>query len=224
MARLSVEHYRANANMTPEHVRKTSRLRDMFKSRSSASPSTKESATKSLPGLNSLSPPTSPISPSLQPGFKKVGLFPSERESLLHATSELQNKGGNCVAEALKKQENDLVVVGPPLIADIDPGATIARRTDVMPTNIHKVNREDEANVIAEAFQDTLSKPQDEGHENFSKEESSKVRSPEAADISRLMHHTLLEQLTTPSHEFASATEDGKPTSMESFRYRLNLV
>jgi hypothetical protein len=111
MARLSTEHYRANASKTPD--RKTSRLRGIFKSRSSTgSPSTADAGAKSPTGPSSMSPPTSPISPTVKPGFEKIGLLPSERKSLVNLKSELEDYGGKRIAEALEKQEEELIDVG----------------------------------------------------------------------------------------------------------------
>jgi hypothetical protein len=141
MARLSTEHYRANASMTPD--RKTSRLRGIFKSRSTTgSPSTADAAVKSPSGLSSMSPPTSPISPTVKPGFEKVGLLPSERESLVDLKSELEGHGGNRIAEVLEKQEEDLIDVGS------------ARDLDAA-----EMNSDEETNFITQAFENR----QDEG-------------------------------------------------------------
>jgi hypothetical protein len=108
MARLSVEHYRAKADMTPEHVRKSSRLRNMFKSRSTSTNSLIDPSTRSPPAKSPLSPPNPPTSPSVKPGFEQVGLLPSEQESIMDVKTALEDNGGSRVAEILEKQVQDL--------------------------------------------------------------------------------------------------------------------
>lgn len=75
MARLSVEHYRASANMRPDPTRNSSRIRDMFRARSSYSLSMSSFQPQPLP--QSSPNPT----PTVKIGFEQVGLLPGERHS-----------------------------------------------------------------------------------------------------------------------------------------------
>jgi hypothetical protein len=89
-----------------------------------------------------MSPPTSPISPTVKPGFERVGLLPSERESLVDLKRELEDHGGNRIAEVLEKQEEELIDVGS------------ARDLDAA-----EMNSDKETNFITQAFENR----QDEG-------------------------------------------------------------
>ncbi|KAF1912069.1 hypothetical protein BDU57DRAFT_564721, partial [Ampelomyces quisqualis] len=165
MARLSVEHFRASATMTPEQVRKSSRFRDMFKSRSSMSPSTGASVTK-LPLESSIaSPPASPTSPTVKPGFETVGLLPSERISLVNAKTELENNGGTHVAEVLEEQKQELKGVGIPHNMDTALDDANVSRNDMAGKKTLENERAEEANVIAEAFGDAIAEHQAEAAE-----------------------------------------------------------
>ncbi|KAF7673495.1 hypothetical protein GT037_008110 [Alternaria burnsii] len=104
MARLS-----APANVTPRAERKSSRFREIFKHRPSSSASSSPDAL-----TNSLLPPGSspmPI-PTMPPGFRQVGLLPSERSS--HSSSRLLKDEEGCyidtestVAEARRQSVNN---------------------------------------------------------------------------------------------------------------------
>jgi hypothetical protein len=158
MARLSAEHYRANTSMTPEHTRKSGRLRDIFKSRSSASPT----------DMSKLQPPDpSPLpSPTVKVGFEQVGLLPSERGSSKGSEPEsfagrstsvpaftappqidmpttftvlpqinmptiaLEQNGGKGVSEALQAQAKSLQAVSVPHILDTSLDASGATHAD----------------------------------------------------------------------------------------------
>lgn len=159
MARLSVEHYRANAAMTPETTRKSSRFRDMFKSRSSMSPPivTANSDKKSSTETDSPAPPISPTSPTVKAGFEQVGLLPSERTSLADTKRELDNHGGHHIVEVLEQQDKDLKGVSVPHDLDTAPdGASVGYQDRAAKQALQK-SREEEADVIAEAFQKSLS-------------------------------------------------------------------
>jgi hypothetical protein len=208
MARLSIEHYRANTNMTPD--RKTSRLRGMFKSRySTGNPLAADVSTNSPDGTGAVSPPTSPISPSVKPGFEKVGLLPSERESLVDLKRELLDNGGKRVAEVLDKQEVELID------ADAVHGADAV-----------EVKTGGEMNVITEASQNALALHRTDGLDDLEEELSSALRrlntDDDSARDSQL--HTPLEQLIAPSQKFASVTEDGKARLNRSFIVKLACV
>jgi hypothetical protein len=82
MARLSVEPYRANASMEPDLTRKSSRIRDMFRSHSGHSPSMSSFLAQSLP------PPSPPSTPTVEVGFEQVSLLPGERKSKKKARYE----------------------------------------------------------------------------------------------------------------------------------------
>jgi hypothetical protein len=114
MARLSIEHYRTNGAMTPDHFRKPGRILGIFKSRSSLSLPTSNTANDSLPGPVSSSPLDSTASPTVKSGFEKVGILPSERKSLSEAQKQLENNGGNHVAQVLEMYEKNLKIVGVP--------------------------------------------------------------------------------------------------------------
>jgi hypothetical protein len=189
MARLSIEHYRANTNMTPD--RKTRRLRGMFKSRSSTgSPSTADVSINSPTGTSAMSSPTSPISPSVKPGFEKVGLLPSERESLVDLKRELLDNGGKRVAEVL-------------IDADAMLGADAVR-----------TKTGEEMNVIAGASQNALALHQADGPDHLEEEVSSALPRLNTDDDSTRdsQLHTPLEQLIASSQKAASVAEDGKHT------------
>jgi hypothetical protein len=196
MARLSVEHYRANANMTPEHVRKTGRLRDMFKSRSSAGPLTPNAATKSPTGPSTRSPPTSPTSPSVKPGFETVGLLPSERVSFTDVKIQLEDNGGKRIVEALEEHSNELAGIGTLPTVDTSLGASCAGHVHEDLHGTDEVQNDDEVNVVAEAFQDALLKHQEEQAvcDMNATEESSTLRWP-ARHTSRMVRRTSLDRL-----------------------------
>ncbi|KAL5114323.1 hypothetical protein ACEQ8H_007798 [Pleosporales sp. CAS-2024a] len=128
MARLSVEHYRANANMTPDHVRKTSRIRDMFKHRPSNAKSPSGSLAGSPPTKTALSPLVAPISPTVRPGFDQVGLLPSERDPIIDVKKALESNGGTRVAEVLAKHVAGLEDVSAPHSLDTGMNTTSANQ------------------------------------------------------------------------------------------------
>lgn len=153
MARLSVEHYRANATMTPEHARKTKRFRDMFLrgSMSPRTPSASEMPTSEIP----------PQALTFKPGFERVGVLPSERSSLLDITRELEMNDGPNIAEVLREQA----------AAPKGSGAAHSVDNKLEPTGVHsqedgasmageKQHKEAEADDFAEAFKTTLSEHQ----------------------------------------------------------------
>lgn len=174
MARLSVEHYRANAAMTPENNRKSSRFRSMFKSRSSMSPSTLSTSTdgKFLPQNDSQVLPASPTSPTVKAGFEQVGLLPSERTSLTDAKRKIETHGGHHVAEALERQEKELKGVSVPHNIDTAlDGAGVGHQDHTANEALLK-SRQEEANVIAEAFQKSLAEHGAESAEHNEKKVS----------------------------------------------------
>jgi hypothetical protein len=162
MARLSVEHFRANAVMTPEHSRKSSRLLGIFKSRPSNSPSNMDLTACSPPVLGQFAPPASPTSPTVKPGFEKVGILPSERSSFIEAKSELEQHGGSRVADVLSKQVEELKGVSVPHNVDTSLQAANAGHQDEIIKKAVQQEKENEANVIADAFKDALSEHQKE--------------------------------------------------------------
>ncbi|KAH5592712.1 hypothetical protein HBI45_205660 [Parastagonospora nodorum] len=156
MARLSVEHYRANATMTPDHVRKSSRFRDIFRSRSSSNNSLVETMTRSSPVKIPLSPPTSPTSPTIRPGFDQVGLLPSEQEPIIDIKQALQDSGGSRVAQALENQVRDLRGVSVPHNLDTRLDMAGVGTTDEAAKNFQETEKTREVNQIAEAFKDAM--------------------------------------------------------------------
>lgn len=159
MARLSVEHYRANAAMTPENTRKSSRFRDMFKSRSSMSPPfiSANSDKKSSTETDSPGHPVSPTSPTVKAGFEQVGLLPNERTSLTDIKRELEIHGGHKVVEVLEQQEKGLKGVSVPHDLDTALDGASVDHQDYAAKQALQRSREEEADVIAEAFQKSLS-------------------------------------------------------------------
>ncbi|KAF2825470.1 hypothetical protein CC86DRAFT_407680 [Ophiobolus disseminans] len=147
--------------MTPDHPRKSSRLRDMFKSRSSLSPSTHETSKKLLVS-GTASPPATPISPTIKIGFEQVGLLPSERSSFAEASSELEHNGGARVAEVLMKQREELKGQSIPHNVDTALDTANVGHSDEIAKRVMKQEKDNEANVIAEAFQDALMKHKEE--------------------------------------------------------------
>ncbi|KAH5063884.1 hypothetical protein HBH95_217430 [Parastagonospora nodorum] len=156
MARLSVEHYRANATMTPDHVRKSSRFRDIFRSRSSSNNSLVDTMTRSSPVKSPLSPPTSPTSPTIRPGFDQVGLLPSEQEPISDVKQALQDSGGCRVAQALENQVRDLRGVSVPHNLDTRLDMAGVGTTDEAAKNFQETEKTREVNQIAEAFKDAM--------------------------------------------------------------------
>jgi hypothetical protein len=162
MARLSVEHYRATANMTPD--RKSSRFRDFFKSRSSLSPSTVSIVDTSPPDSDSTLPPISTASPTVKHGFEKVGLLPSERSSFLDVQREPENHGGARVAEAPKIRGERLRSVDMPH----NLGTMLSEAGNLRMNDIAKeateIQQSSEANVIVDVLKDSLRSYQDSSH------------------------------------------------------------
>ncbi|KAH7074188.1 hypothetical protein FB567DRAFT_553668 [Paraphoma chrysanthemicola] len=148
--------------MTPEHPRKSGRLRDIFK-RSSASPQVTTTPNKSPEERQSSSQasPTSPLSPTIKPGFEQVGLLPSQRSSLLDATKDLETHGGGHLAEVLARQEEELRTVGVPQILGTDLDVNAAPHADETVKNGHKNKR-----AAEQAFTDALHKHQDDHAES----------------------------------------------------------
>ncbi|KAF1940347.1 hypothetical protein EJ02DRAFT_494906 [Clathrospora elynae] len=106
MARLSAQHHK-DAAATPKTERKSSRFRDMFMQRTSSSASSSPmNLEKSSPG-NSSSPLPSPI---VRPGFKQIGLLPSERELDISGgarADEMRKSLQQSFQDALSKHENE---------------------------------------------------------------------------------------------------------------------
>jgi hypothetical protein len=223
MARLSIEHYRANTNMTPEHVRKTGRLRDMFKSRSSTGPSTPNDATKSPTDPSTRSPPTLPMSPSVKPGFETVGLLPSERVSFTDVKIQFENNGGKRIVETLEEHGNEMAGVATLPTADTSLGASSAGHVHEALHETDEVQKNDEVNVIAEAFQDALLKHQEKQAAcdmNAAEEESSTLQWP-ARHTSRMVRRTSLDRLLALPQNDTAVTEDGKFYLIENLCSRL---
>jgi hypothetical protein len=162
MARLSVEHFRANAVMTPEHSRRSSRLLSIFRSRPSNSPSNMEITASSPSVSGQFAPPASPTSPTVKAGFEKVGILPSERSSFVEAKSELEQHGGSRVADVLSKQVEELKGVSVPHNVDTSLQAANLGHQDEIIKQAVQQEKEVEANVIADAFKDALSEHQNE--------------------------------------------------------------
>jgi hypothetical protein len=161
MARLSVEHDRVNAAMTPENTRKANRFRDMFK-RSSASPQAAANPTEPATKLMQPSSPTSPLSPTVKPGFEKIGFLPSERSSLLDATKVLEDHGGSNLADVLARQEVELKGVSVPHNLNTCLGISQATHADEAAQKEHMESKTEEASFIAEAFKDALTRHQED--------------------------------------------------------------
>jgi hypothetical protein len=212
MARLSVEHYRANVNMTPEHVRKTGRLRDIFKSHSSAGPSTPDAAMKSPANPDPRSLPTSPTSPLVKPGFETVGLLPSERVSLVDVRSQLEENGAKRIIEALEQHDVELTSIGTLRTVDAGLRASSAANIDEGPRRIDGVHEANKVNVIAEAFQNALSKhhvKQAASDMQAKEGESSGLQWP-AEHTSRMVRRTSLDEPLVTSQNETFVTEYGR--------------
>lgn len=138
MARLSVEHFRANSVMTPEKSRKSSRLRDMFKSRSSLSPSTTTDKRRDSADVSPLT------SPTLKTGFEKVGLLPSERNSL--APTEKDPKVAHDPKDTLGANDTPEAM------------STIAEKTEKQPEMVSSKT----SNSLDDAFRELFEKHQKE--------------------------------------------------------------
>jgi hypothetical protein len=165
MARLSVEHYRANANMTPEHMRKSSRFRDMFRSRPSSSNTLVSPVTRSPPAKSTLSPPVSPTSPTVRPGFDKVGLLPSEQGSVMDVKQALEESGGSRVVQVLEKEVKELKGVSAPHTRDTELDVASMGHVDGVAKSYQETEHTREVNKIAEAFTNAMSKSKDEDAE-----------------------------------------------------------
>ncbi|KAF2849520.1 hypothetical protein T440DRAFT_480047 [Plenodomus tracheiphilus IPT5] len=97
MARLSAEHYKSNPG-TPRPERKsTNRFREIFKPRTSSSVS-------SSPNLltKAQRTPSPSLSPSIKPGFDRIGILPSEQSSFETARRDRDTFRGLTLAEMLK--------------------------------------------------------------------------------------------------------------------------
>jgi len=174
MARLSVEHYRANASMTPNHVRKSSRFRDIFRSRSSSNNSLIDPSTRSPPAKS----PLSPTSPTIKPGFDQVGLLPSEQGSIIDVKQALQNSGGNRLARVLDQQVQDLQGVGIPHSLDTRLDMAGVGHADEAAKNFQETEKTKEVSQIAEAFKEAMLENKSQHVEGLAKREAT-----ESADI-----------------------------------------
>lgn len=156
MARLSVEHYRANATTTPENTRKNSRFRGIFRSRASMSLSTgpAKSNPKSPSQTNSQVPPASPTSPTVEPGFEQVGLLPSERTSSGDVKRELENHGGHHILKVLKNQEKDLKDASVPRNIDSALDRVGSGRHDHAAKDELRESCDEDVTTIADAFRE----------------------------------------------------------------------
>lgn len=213
MARLSVEHFRANATMTPEQVRKSGRFRDIFKSRSSLSPSTNSSTTKLPQAADTESPPTSPTSPTVKPGFETVGLLPSERVSFADAKTELEKRGGTHVADVLEKQEKFSKGVG--ILHDVDTSLDAANvsRVDMAGKKAQEDERFEEANVIAEAFGDAIAMHSEEATvpaQDVPTEDDSSAQAPEEKPSPRVLRRSKL-SISASDNPFAADLGEREP-------------
>jgi hypothetical protein len=147
-----------------------------------------------------MSPTTSPIPPSLKPGYEKVGLLPCERESLVNLKKELLDNGGKRVAEVLDKQERELT----------DADAVLDEDAVEMKTG-------EETNIIAEASRNELVPRQADGLDVLEEEVSSALSSPDTDDDSArdTQLHKPLEQLIALSQKVASVADDGRRTLLD---------
>lgn len=172
MARLSVEHYRANASMTPDHVRKPSRFRDIFRSRPSSNNSLVDPATRSPPVKSPLSSPMSPTSPTIKSGFDQVGLLPSEQDSIIDVKKALEDSDGNRLAQALEKQVQDLKGVGVPHSLDARLDMAGVGHAEEVAQNFQETEKTREVNQIAEAFKEAMLENKSQRAEVEAKSES----------------------------------------------------
>jgi hypothetical protein len=182
MARLSIEHYRATAAMTPDHARKSSRILGIFKSRSNLSPSTVSTAQNFIPDSVPLSPPTSLTALTSKPGFEKVGVHPSERTLLFELQRELD--GGTRISEALGMQEMELGSVGKPHNLDTTSDDVNVQLEDEASGEVVKVGQNGEENPTMDLCKATLVKPQavQEGSKNNSKRKGPPLQPSPAED------------------------------------------
>jgi hypothetical protein len=163
------------------------------------------------------------MSPSVKPGFETVGLLPSERQSLVDVKSQLQHNGGKRVAEALEQHDNELTGISTVPTADTSLGASGAGYVNKDLHGNDEVQKDDEVNVIAKAFQDALLKHREEQAAcdmNAAEEGSSTLQWP-ARHTSRPVHRTSLDQLLALSQNGTVVTEDGKYHLTESFCFTL---
>jgi hypothetical protein len=147
-----------------------------------------------------MSPTTSPISPSLKPGYEKVGLLPGERESLVDLKKELLDNGGKGVAEVLDKQERELTDADVVLDAD-----TVEMKSG------------EETNIIAEASRNELVPRQADGLDVLEEEVSSALPRLDTDDDSDrdTQLHKPLERLIALSRKAASVADDGRRTLLD---------
>jgi hypothetical protein len=226
MARLSVEHYRANANMTPEHTRKSNRFRDIFKSRSSMSPSQADATAKSPPEPATAPVPVSPLTPTIKPGFEKVGLLPSERSSLADASRELEHNGGTHVVEALRDQAKELQDASVSYNVNTSLGLANMNHANEASGNAPSEQREDRADELAQAFHDALSKHSIDQTVMLSEvatEDGSTMRGQESKDAPRSPSQSAdLGQSKDVSKASALPAEDGQ--THNALRYDITLT
>ena len=184
--------------MTTDHARKSSRFREIFKSRSSMSPSNVDLTAKSPSAFSPLSPSTSPISHTVKPGLEKVGLLPSERNSFSDAKRQLEHQGGGRVAELLDRQEKELKDVSVPHNVDTNLDAAGVGQADKVARQVAEEEKIKKADIIAEAFKNALIEHRDEntdGAADVAEGESSTLREIATKETSSLMNHTRPQQL-----------------------------
>ncbi|KAH7069805.1 hypothetical protein BKA63DRAFT_606161 [Paraphoma chrysanthemicola] len=222
MARLSVEHYRANAAMTPEHPRKSGRLRDIFK-RSSASPQVMTTLNKSPeePQSSSQASPASPLSPTIKAGFEQVGLLPSQRSFLVDATKELETHGGGHLAKVLARQEEKVRTVGAPHNLDTGSDVSQATHADETVKNDQKDKRAAEKILMAEGFQGASHKHQEdhaEGEPDVTEGHSAPIQEPDFARFS-LFSTELENKKSSRLQPQVEAVTDSDSDEVEEFTF-----
>jgi hypothetical protein len=215
MARLNIEHYRTNASMTPEHIRKSSRLMNIFKSRSTSNNSIVDPSTRSPPANSPFSPPVSPTSPTVKPGFEQVGLLPSEQGSIMDVKATLEQNGGTRAAEVLEKQVQEPEGVGIPHNANTKLDVDGADHVDEFARLAKEEKRGQEVNEIAATFKNTVSKGQDKQDKNEvhveSAESSANPQSTTRTPFHSLRRSNNRQEQRAEKCEISSTKAHGKP-------------
>jgi hypothetical protein len=153
------------------------------------------------------------MSPTVKPGFKTVGLLPSERVSFADAKNELEKNGGSHVAEVLEEQEKHLKGVDVPHNIDTALDAANVSRVDMAVKKARDDDRVEEANVIAEAFGDAIATHHQEAAESaqdIPTETESSVQVPEDNASPRVLRRSKL-SISASDNPFAANLGEREP-------------
>jgi hypothetical protein len=192
------------------------------------SPARADMTAKSPPEPTATPTPVSPLSPSLRPGFEKVGLLPSERSSLMDATRELEQNGGSRVTEALRDQAKELQEVSVPHNVDTTLDVAEVNHADQAAKQALEDLRGEEANEIAQAFYDALSKhsiDQRATQKEAATEDNSTIQGPDNVDTAHIPSQPKLqEQIKDLTDSDFLVPKEGRVASAHKSNIKLTLI